>query len=152
MPRSPPFIYGGMPKLVSAALAAASWQCQWCSHTNIAEKNKRRCFLCRGWRDGISPSTAGIAIAKVEAGRGRPWLSVATGDMPMLEICDDVTTEDVPMQEIRDDPIARRPNAIILTVPRPRSDTALLSVGSRHFADENDTPNSASPCKGDRPT
>jgi hypothetical protein len=41
----------------SAALAAASWQCQWCSHMNSAEKNKRRCFLCQGWWDGIAPST-----------------------------------------------------------------------------------------------
>ncbi len=64
----------------SAAFAAASWQCQRCSHTNIAEKNKRRCFLCRGWRDGIAPNTAGIAIAKEEAGRGRPRLSVTTAD------------------------------------------------------------------------
>ncbi len=57
MPQSPPSIYGGMPKLGSAALAAASWQCQRCSHTNSAEKNKRRCFSCQGWRDRIAPST-----------------------------------------------------------------------------------------------
>jgi hypothetical protein len=74
------------------------------------------------------------------------------GDVPTLEICDDVMTEDVTTQEIRNDPIARRPNAIILTTPHPRGDTALLSVGSRHFVDKNDAPNGASPCKGDCPT
>jgi hypothetical protein len=70
----------------------------------------------------------------------------------MLEIRDNVTTEDVPTQEICNDPISRYPDAIILTAPRPCGDTALLSVGSRHFADKNDAPNGASPCKGDRPT
>jgi hypothetical protein len=70
----------------------------------------------------------------------------------MLEICDNVTTEDMPTQEIRDDPIARRPNAIILTAPWPCGDTALLLVGSCHFADKNDAPNGASPRKGDCPT
>ncbi len=85
-------------------------------------------------------------------GRGRPWLSVATGDVPTLEIRDNVTTEDMPTQEIHDDPIVRHPNAIIITAPRPRGDMALLLVGSRHFADKNDAPNGASPCKGDHPT
>jgi hypothetical protein len=138
-----------MPKLGSVALAAASWQCQQCSHTNSAEKNKRCCFSCWGWRDAIAPSTAGTAIAKEEAGRGQPWLSIAMGDMPTLEIRDNVTTEDVPTQEIRNDPISCCPDAIILMAPRPCGDTALLSVGSRHFADKNDTPNYASPHKGD---
>jgi hypothetical protein len=141
-----------MPKLGSAALAAALWQCQQCSHRNSAEKNKWRCFSCRGWRDGIAPSTAGIAIAKEEARRRQSWLSIATGDVPMLEIRDDVTTEDVPTQEIPNNPIARHPNAIILMAPRPCGDTALLSVGSHHFADKNDAPNGASPRKGNRPS
>ncbi len=44
----------------------------------------------------IAPSTSGIAIAKEEVGRRQPQLSVATGDVLMLEICNDVTTEDVP--------------------------------------------------------
>ena len=101
----------------------------------------------------IAPlSTAGIVIANEEAGCGQPQLSVATGFVPLLEIYDDVTTADVPMQEIRDDPISCHPNAIILTAPLPRDDTALLSTGSRHFADRNDAPNSASPYKGDHLT
>ena len=91
-------------------------------------------------------SIAGIAITKEKEGRGRPRLSVTSADVPALEICVDVTTADVPMQEIRDDPITRHPKAL------PRDDTALLSMGSRHFADKNDPPNGASPCKGDRPT
>jgi hypothetical protein len=74
------------------------------------------------------------------------------GEVRTLEIHDNVTTEDVPTQEIRNDPIAHRPNAIILTAPQPRGHTALLSVGSPHFADENDAPNGASPRKGDHPT
>ena len=81
----------------------------------------------------------------MEAGRGQR-LSVTSADVPALEICVDVVTADVPMQEVRDDPIARHPKAL------PRDDTALLSVGSRHFADKNDPPNGVSPCKGDRPT
>ena len=48
--------------------------------------------------------------------------------------------------------IAHLPNAIIVTTPQPRDDMVLLLVGSRHFADENDTPNGASLCKGNRPT
>ena len=136
----------------SDALAAASWQCQWCSHTNSAENNKRCCFSCRGWRDGIAPSTSGIAIPKEKAGRGRPRLSVTTGDAPMLETCDDGMTEDMPTQEICNDPTTHHPGAIILRAPRPHSDMALLSMGSHHFTDKNDAPNGASPCKGDRPT
>jgi hypothetical protein len=152
MPLFPPSISGGLAKLGSAALAAASWQCQQCSHMNSAEKTKRHYFLCQGWRDAIAPSTAGIAIAKEEVGHGQPRLSVATGDVPMLRICGNVTTEDMPVQEIRNDPISRCPNAIILEAPRPRGDTLLLLVGSRHFSDKNDTPNGASPRKGNRPT
>ncbi len=130
-----------MPKLGSADLAAASWQCQRCSHTNCAEKNKRRCFLCRSWRDAIAPSSiAGIAITTEKAGHGRPRLSVMSADVPALEICVDVVTADVPMQEVRYDPITRHPKAL------PRDDTVLLSMGSRHFADENDPPNDVSPC------
>jgi hypothetical protein len=137
---------------ISSALAAASWQCQRCSHTNFAEKNKRRCFLCRSWREAIAPSSiADIAITKEKAGCGRPWLSVTSTDVPALEICVDVMTADVPMQEVRDDPIARHPKAIILMAPLPHDDTTLLSMGSRHFADKNDPPNGASPCKGDPP-
>ncbi len=108
--------------------------------------------MCWGWRDAIAPSTAGIAIAKEEAGCGQPWLSVAMGDVPTLEIRNDVTIEDVPTQEICNDPISHCPYAIILMAPQPRGDTALLLVGSHNFADENDTPNGASPCKGNHPT
>ena len=38
-------------RLASAILAL--WQCQWCDCTNDSTKNKRRCFLCRAWRDGV---------------------------------------------------------------------------------------------------
>jgi hypothetical protein len=120
---------------------------------NCAEKNKRRCFLCRSWRDAIAPSSiAGIAITKEKAGRRRPGLSVTTGDAPALEVCVHVTTADVPLQEIHNDPIARHPKAIILMAPMPHNDTALLLMGSHHFADENDPPNGVSPSKADRPT
>jgi hypothetical protein len=103
--------------------------------------------LCRSWRDAIAPSSiAGIGITKEKAGRGQPRLSVTSADVPALEICVNVVTADVPMQEVRDDLIARHPKAL------PRDDTALLSMGSRHFTDKNDPPNGASPCNGDRPT
>ena len=39
--------------LRSASALAALWQCQQCNHTNNSTKNKRRCFLCRVWRDGV---------------------------------------------------------------------------------------------------
>ncbi len=89
---------------------------------------------------------AGIAITKEKAGHRRPRLSVTSADVPALEVCIDVMTADVPMQVIRDDLITRHPKAL------PRDDTALLSIGSRHFTDENDPPNGMSPCQSDRPT
>jgi hypothetical protein len=121
-----------MPKLGSAALTAALWQCQQCSHTNSAEKKQEALLFVPGWRDAIAPSTAGIVIAKEEAGHGQPQLSIVMGDVPTLEIQDDVTTEDVLTQEIRDDPISRCPDAIILTAPRPHGDTALMHGFRQH--------------------
>jgi hypothetical protein len=74
------FCLGNTPMLRSVTLAAASWQCQRCGHTNNARNNKRRCFSCMGWRDRIAPlSSAGIATANEEAGR-------ATGDVPAQEV------------------------------------------------------------------
>jgi hypothetical protein len=103
--------------------------------------------MCRSWRDAIAPSSiTGIAITKEKAGRGRPQLSVMSADVPALEICIDVAKANVPMQEVRDDPITRHPKAL------PHDDTALLLMGSRHFADKNDPPNGVFPCKGDHPT
>jgi hypothetical protein len=101
----------------------------------------------------IAPlSTAGIAIAKEEAGCGRLRLSVVMGAVPALEICNNVMTADAPTQEIHNDSISCHPKAIVLTATLPCDDTALLSMGSGHFADNNDAPNGASPRKGDRPT
>ena len=50
----PHLIHRRMPStqiLVSAL--TASWQCQRCNRTNNSAKNKRHCFLCRAWRDGV---------------------------------------------------------------------------------------------------
>jgi hypothetical protein len=143
MPLDTPPIYilfclGEMPTLQSAALPAASWECHWCRHTNNAENNKRHCFSCRGWRDGIAPLTStAIVIANKEAGCGQPWQFVAMGDVPTqtgAQRCNDH--------------IARRPDAIVLTAPRPHvnkgvpagttiADELILLVGSCHFIDEN---------------
>jgi hypothetical protein len=41
--------------LRSASALAASWECHRCGSNNDSAKNKRRCFLCRAWRDGIAP-------------------------------------------------------------------------------------------------
>jgi hypothetical protein len=157
MPLDTPPIYflfclGEMPMLRSAALPAAMWQCQRCGHTQNAYNNKRRCFSCRAWRDRIAPLTFfSIAIANKEAGGGQPWQFFMTGDVPMQ----------VGAQG-RNDHITQHPDAIILMDPWPHIDKVvpagttiakepLLSVESCRFIDENDAPNSASPCKGDCP-
>jgi hypothetical protein len=62
--------------LRSASALAASWQCQRCDRINNSAKNKRRCFSCRAWRDGIAPSSAaGIAIAGAHGGGGTSFCS-----------------------------------------------------------------------------
>jgi hypothetical protein len=53
MPQSPPSIYSGMTKLGSAALTAASWQCQRCSHANRAEKTRGAAFCAGGGGMGL---------------------------------------------------------------------------------------------------
>jgi hypothetical protein len=70
-------ILGGMPRtLRSASALAASWQCQRCDYTNDSAKNKRCCFLCRAWREGIAPmSSAGIAIVDAHGGGGASFCS-----------------------------------------------------------------------------
>ncbi len=50
----PLLILRRMPStLRSASTLAALWQCQHCNRTNDSAKNKRHCFLCRAWRDGL---------------------------------------------------------------------------------------------------
>ena len=62
--------------LRSASALTASWQCQRCDHTNNSAKNKRCCFSCRAWRDGIAPSSAaGITIADAHGGGGATFCS-----------------------------------------------------------------------------
>ena len=65
-----------MPLLRSATLLASSWPCQRCSHSNDSSRNKKRCSLCRAWRDGLAPlsakgggtSTSGAAASLSDAG------------------------------------------------------------------------------------
>ncbi len=47
--------YHTMPRTRSATILALSWQGKWCSHTNNTTKNKKRCFSCQAWRNGIAP-------------------------------------------------------------------------------------------------
>jgi hypothetical protein len=47
-----------MPLLQSATLLALSWLCHQCSHSNYSNTNKKRCFLCQAWRDGLAPLSA----------------------------------------------------------------------------------------------
>jgi hypothetical protein len=70
-------IVGGMSRMLrSASALPASWQCQRCDCINDSAKNKRRCFSCRAWRDGIAPSSAaGIAIANAHGGGGTSFCS-----------------------------------------------------------------------------
>ena len=82
-----PRIVGGMSRMLrSASALAASWQCQRCGCINNSAKNKRRCFLCRAWRDEIAPSSAaGIAIADAHGGGGTFFCSTEN-DAPALSI------------------------------------------------------------------
>ena len=53
-PPKPLLILRRMPStLRSASALPALWQCQRCDRTNDFTKNKRRCFSCRAWRDGV---------------------------------------------------------------------------------------------------
>jgi hypothetical protein len=80
-------IVGGMSRMLrSASALAASWQCQRCDCIDNSAKNKRRCFLCRAWRDGIAPSSAtGITIADAHGGGGTSFCS-NENDAPALSI------------------------------------------------------------------
>ncbi len=80
-------ILGGMLRTLRLASAlATSWQCQRCDCINNSAKNKRRCFSCRAWRDGIAPlSAAGIAIADARGGGGTSFCS-NENDAPALSI------------------------------------------------------------------
>jgi hypothetical protein len=50
----PLLILRKMPNMLrSASALAALWQCQQCNCINHSKKNKRRCFSCRAWRDGV---------------------------------------------------------------------------------------------------
>ncbi len=58
--------------LQSATLLALSWLCHQCSHSNDSTKNKKHCFSCQAWRDGLAPlsakggmSTSGAAASNV---------------------------------------------------------------------------------------
>jgi hypothetical protein len=44
--------------LRSATLLASSWLCHQCSHSNDSNTNKKCCFLCQAWRDGLAPLSA----------------------------------------------------------------------------------------------
>jgi hypothetical protein len=59
-----------VPKTLRLASAlGASWQCQQCNCSNDSGKNKRRCFSCRAWRDGIALlSATGTAIPDAHGG------------------------------------------------------------------------------------
>ncbi len=147
------FCLGNKPMLQSAALAAASWQCQWCGHTNNTRNNKRCCFLCKVWRDGVAPlSSAGITITNEEAGR-------VTGDVPAQE----VACPRIQGAQGHDNYVACCPNTIAITFPWPHIDKVVQPVGitvvrkppnpvgSCHFVDKNNAPKilALSPCKGD---
>jgi hypothetical protein len=61
-----------MPLLRSATLLASSWLCHQRSHSNDSTKNKKRCFSCQAWTDGLAPlsakggtSTSGAAASNV---------------------------------------------------------------------------------------
>ena len=47
-----------MPTLQSDTLLASSWPCHRCSHSNDLSRNKKRCFSCQAWRDGLAPLSA----------------------------------------------------------------------------------------------
>jgi hypothetical protein len=72
--------------LRSASALAALWQCQQCNCISNSAKNKRHCFSCRAWRDGIAPlSAAGIVIAGAHGGGGTSFCS-KENNAPALSI------------------------------------------------------------------
>jgi len=47
-----------MPTPQSPTLLALSWPCHQCSHSNDSSRNKKCCFSCQAWRDGLAPLSA----------------------------------------------------------------------------------------------
>ena len=47
-----------MPTPQSTTLLASSWPCHQCSHLNDSSRNKKHCFSCQAWRDGLAPLSA----------------------------------------------------------------------------------------------
>ena len=37
---------------------ASSWLCNRCTHSNGSSRNKKRCFSCQAWRNGLAPLSA----------------------------------------------------------------------------------------------
>jgi hypothetical protein len=71
----------------------------------------------------IDPSNdAGIVIANKEAGGGHPRQFVATGDVSTRE----GARQNIQGAQRRNDQIARRPNAIVHTAPRPYIDNIIF--------------------------
>ncbi len=73
-----------MPTLQSATLPALSWLCHRCIHSNDSSKNKKRCSLCRAWRDGLAPLSA--------KGGGTSTSRAAASDVGLVD--DDATCHD----------------------------------------------------------
>jgi hypothetical protein len=44
--------------LQSATSLALLWLCHRCSHSNDSNTNKKCCFSCQAWRDGLAPLSA----------------------------------------------------------------------------------------------
>ncbi len=135
---TPQLPQSNMPKLRSAAIAAALWQCQGCCRTNNAKKNERHCSSCRARRDGIA---APVLPASPSPNKEEQWWTIAAfrrdrGTCQHKEGC-------MPMRPWRSGTRGsdRLPPHMISHEPLPL-------VGLRRLVDENNTPNIASPCRG----
>jgi hypothetical protein len=73
-----------MPLLQSATLLASSWLCNRCSHLNDSSRNKKRCFSCQAWRNGLAPLSA--------KGGGTSTSGGAASDVGLIS--DDATCHD----------------------------------------------------------
>ena len=70
---------------------ASSWLCNRCTHSNGSSRNKKRCFSCQAWRNGLAPLSAkgGGTSAK---GGGTSTSGGAASDVGLVS--DDTTCHD----------------------------------------------------------
>ena len=52
---------------------ASSWLCNRCSHSNGSSRNKKCCFSCQAWRNGLAPLRLSVKGGGTSAKGGGTW-------------------------------------------------------------------------------